>query len=310
MTEIIESMAIEMDGQHVSDDYQIEIHIPQDIYSLLVSLIEREELYKYTKSERIWFYTLASFSGFTQLCSLLFLYIEGINSNWYSEHEEYVTIDGKQSSMTILYGSAYFQEYNQKISNSQYIWQVLALFVLLSYELPVVKSFVDILVLLKHVKNLKIFIFYILLQFTLNIGTLILAGVLMLAQKDIIEVFSIGIGLIILLEVDDYIYSAVNTSVNSDIFVFKLNKNALKHTIYEKGRPLKWQMIYICAIYVPTIINQIVQKLIWNVGYEAIGEEHQVYFWSIVVMAIMLVPSILGVTLYFLSKSYKARMMK
>ena len=245
---------------------RIPLNLSQDIYSAFVLLKERGLFDELSRGEQLSFYFWLGFAAFTQCSGAVVLFLEDHHRALYSDLET-VKINGEPSTI----------EFTVTIPEDPTLTDVLircsAMFVLCSYVTQWVGSNIDFSVLAKSMRRLPLLMLMVLFQQLVTYMICRVSMRMLLRYNDTVDVLSLCVGFVFLMEVDEYIFDAFKTNLSSrvladDVFNVELTVAECKGTIYEKHRPLVVKTVYNVLFFTAAVVN-LVQWAMYNMQHSS-----------------------------------------
>eukprot|EP01084_Bolivina_argentea_P173042 299710_1 len=233
-----------------TDKDEIYFTMNKDIYNFFCLMVDYDNFKDLSIGNKISLTVFATFSFLTQLVGVIFIIVTRFsdqltdlstfgtincaNINYSSSFNVTGTnFNGKECSITEEWYGA------QAVTSAEWAARFIAISILLCFINANITSAVRYSLILskKKKKYAKLLWSSLVIFQLLVVGSSVHVIVLLIQYAiSIIDILSVGIGFIILMEIDDVMYNAViniNPYQNGDdIFKFKFDKNSLKYTVY------------------------------------------------------------------------------
>ena len=213
-----------------NDSETLTINLSQDVYSMVVLLIETDAFDQLSSCDRILMYILALFSAFMQISGAALLVMEGSQSGNFSQIQSNIKLYDNEDAIenqTPFYEGILDEEsgINADFDFAALLIRLVAFGVLSSYLAQDLSSIIDYFMIIKSAKHKIHMSAMMFFQSSVTLLIMSQASSLIMNQPDVIDVLQVGVGLVILLEMDNYLYQAISTYTNytnDDLFVYKI----------------------------------------------------------------------------------------
>eukprot|EP01083_Nonionella_stella_P267316 903158_1 len=224
----------------------------KDIYNFFCLMVEYGNFRDLQISDKISLSVLTAFSLLVQMSGIIFmatswpLFRDDLDSDLRSvkcKHIEYLLWNSMINGTNFVGTTCEIQEetfWTQGVSSSQWIAKFVSVSIVICFVYSNITSGVRYSVILSKPKpkcTAILWIVLVLIQITI-VGTSMTVIVLLVEYSiQMVDIFSIGVGFIILMEIDDVMYNAVSNmnpyENEDDIFKFKFDTvEKLKNTVY------------------------------------------------------------------------------
>ena len=274
-------------AEALASESEIVLFLDKDIYNFYLLLREREDYHHLSSQERFKVKFLVALSLFIQLGAAILLFIIDYNLNDMTE----TTINCNnpnniQYNDCVITENKYDVIYENKMDFINYFARILAIMLIVCYMYPNITSIPINSIKLLQTKSPS---WFLLTVFQIILLTVVMSQVTQMVYKStsILEVLSSGIGFIIILEVDSYLYDTAyairyDNFYSNSLFQVHLNSMDIDKTIYSKFNKDTYDVILLCTVLFAGLFATIIACSWYSFGYNDDDNPNDALFYGLI----------------------------